>query len=156
MVPSAANKKKSLTTGMIASQFNAWWNSGALPRNTKNLLSYIYMIHLPSGISVDKSCVTFCAYHGYSYGVPYSVLPWVGDCPAQCVKSNYYYNGADNVCGVIFFFFSFFHFFIIFLLLLFLPYFFLFSLYIYFLFFIFYFFLFFIFSFHYQLIYYFF
>lgn len=92
-----------LESYMISNQFGNWLASGSIPTSS-DPLKYMYMIHFPSGISMNGFCTQYCGYHSYYNYRPYSVLPWSGDCLNGCSKREYVYNSNDNICGVRFLF----------------------------------------------------
>lgn len=75
-------------------------NNGSVPSGSND---YYYAIHFAPGISIDDSCVTFCAYHGtislngnYVY---YGVMPDIGSggCQYGCGSDPSTFN---NLCSV--------------------------------------------------------
>jgi hypothetical protein len=89
-----------LRDAQVQSRLVTLINNGSVPKGSND---YYYAIHFAPGISIDDSCVTFCAYHGTislngSY-VYYGVMPdlGTGGCVTGCGSDPSAFN---NLCSV--------------------------------------------------------
>ena len=88
-----------LTDAQVQSRIVTLVSNGTLPSGP----NYYYAVHFAPGISIDQSCVTFCAYHGtISYNgnfLYYGVLPdlGTGGCVNGCGSNP---NPFNNLCSV--------------------------------------------------------
>jgi len=112
LTPDSSRIKKSLTDQDIKNQLASWLSvpydktkpNQSIPKDTKNPLNYMYMIHFPSGITLSSGfCSSYCGFHSTvttsSVKYIYAALPWNGDCPGGCTDSGYTATIGGKYCG---------------------------------------------------------
>jgi hypothetical protein len=85
-VDTGAPTQTALTDADVQNEVGRLIDEKKVPAPNENTL---YMVHFPPGVSIDDSCVTFCAYHGsFDHNgarVAYGVMPdQGGSCDGGC------------------------------------------------------------------------
>jgi hypothetical protein len=112
LTPDSSRQKTSLSDQDIKDQLASWLSktydpknpNGSIPKDTKNPLNYMYMIHFPSTINLNSGfCSSYCGFHSTvttnSVKYIYAALPWNGDCVGGCTKTGYTATIGGGYCG---------------------------------------------------------